>query len=116
MKLIDKAIVAAEIKRRRDASLMRQQNLKAIGQETVLNEMVAFELTKIISFLDTLEVKDVNLEKEISNYLKSHHLNIKDGGRIVFENGDSPNFLGDIRDIARHFFELGLKAQKEIEE
>ena len=68
---------------------------------------------EILSFLDTLEVKDVNLEKEISNYLKSHHLNIKDGGRIVFENGDSPNFLGDIRDIARHFFELGLKAKVE---
>jgi hypothetical protein len=47
---------------------MRQQNLEAIGQETVLNEMIAFELNRIISLIDTLEVKEVDLEKEQKKY------------------------------------------------
>jgi hypothetical protein len=51
----------AEIEKRRDAALTRQHHLDAIGQETVLNEMVAFELNRIISLVDTLEVKDVDL-------------------------------------------------------
>jgi hypothetical protein len=53
----------------------------------------------------------VDLEKEIHNYLDNHGLNIQDGGRIVFDNGDTPNFLFDFRDIAKYFYELGL-AQK----
>lgn len=56
-----------------------------------------------------LEVKDGNLEKEISDYLTSYHLHIKDGGRVVFDNNDSPNFMCDIRHIAKHFFELGIQ-------
>ena len=66
----------------------------------------------IISFLNTLETKEVDLDKEIYNYLDIHSLNIQDGGRIVFNNGDTPNFWCDFRDIAKHFYELGLKAQK----
>ena len=67
----------------------------------------------VISAIDTLEVKEVDLEKEISNYLDNHNLNIQDGCRIVFNNGDTPNFLCDFRDIAKHFFELGLKSKGE---
>ena len=57
---IDKSALVAEIEKRRDAALARQHNLKAIGQETVLNEMIANELNRIISFLDHLEVKEVD--------------------------------------------------------
>lgn len=64
-KYIPKADVVAEIEKRRDAALTRQHNLNAIGQETVLNEMLAYELNRIISFLDTIEVKEVvDLDKE----------------------------------------------------
>ena len=66
---ITKATVIAEIERRRDAALMRQQNLDAIGQETTHNEMVASELNRIISFIDTLEVKEVD-EKLAKTYLQ----------------------------------------------
>lgn len=69
MELIEKSAVVAEIERRRDAALMRQQNLEAIGQETTHNEMVASELNRIISFLDTLEVKEVN-EELAKSYLQ----------------------------------------------
>ena len=52
---IDKDTLVTKIERRRDAALMRQQNLEAIGQETVINEMIANELNKIISIIDTLK-------------------------------------------------------------
>lgn len=51
--------LVAEIEKRRDAALMRQQNLESIGQETVINKMIAYELNRIISFIGTLEVKEV---------------------------------------------------------
>ena len=71
-------------------------------------------LSKAENIIDTLEVKEVNLEKEVEAYMNVHNLHTQDGGRIVFENGDAPNFWCDFRDIAKHFFELGLKAQINI--
>lgn len=50
----------------------------------------------ILSFLDTLDVKEVDLEKEYKDFIKS------DNGRSMFET-------------AKHFYELGLKAAQEGE-
>lgn len=95
MKLIDKDALVAEIEKRRDAALVRQHNLETIGQETVLNEMEANELNRIITFINTLEVKDVDLNEEIKlNY------NPVDG--LEFE---------EYKRIAKYYFELGLKAR-----
>ena len=57
-------------------------------------------LRALLSFLDTLEVKEVNLNKEIESYFKGF--------------GKFPSVgIDDCIDIAKHFFELGLiKAQK----
>ena len=96
-KYISKSALIAEIEKRIDAALTRQHNLKAIGQETVLNEMLANELNRIISFLDTLEVKEVDLDKEITDYLEEF---IADPTKSYF------------RQAMLHFFELGLKARK----
>jgi hypothetical protein len=63
---IPKSALVAEIERLRDGALIRQKNLESIGQETVLNDMLASELNRILSFINTLEVKEVDLEKEIS--------------------------------------------------
>lgn len=60
---ISKSALVTEIEKRRDAALTRQKNLESIGQETVLNEMVANELNRILSFIDTLEVKEVDIDK-----------------------------------------------------
>ena len=53
-------------------------------------------LEYIHSLLDTIEVKEVDLEKEIEKYLKQY--NMLAVGKKEFT------------DIAKHFFELGLKA------
>jgi hypothetical protein len=115
MKLIDKAAVVAEIERRRDAFLMRQQNLEAIGQETVLNEMVASELNRIISFLDTIETKEEDLKKEFCDYLEGN-FKIGTTGILLSKNDGEPINTIKLLAFAKHFFELGRvassKAQK----
>lgn len=100
---ISKAAVVAEIEKRRDAALMRQHNLEAIGQETVLNEMVANELNRILSLLDTIETKEVDLEKEIKDTCRGYRIN---------ESHEQELGKRDIENIAHYFYELGLKAQR----
>lgn len=98
--LIDKDALIAEIERRRNAALMRQRNLEAIGQETVSNEMVAFDFGRILSFINTLEVKDVNLERVIDKWI--------DDTAITHEDCS----IADVISTAKHFFELGIKTMK----
>ena len=91
----------AEMERRRDAALMRQQNLESIGQESVINEMVANELNRIISFTDTLEVKEVDLD---ALGILAEHLLACDA------HGVSPNYSGGELDLLEEL--KNNKAQK----
>ena len=50
--------------------------------------------------LDTLEVKEVELTQETSNFIDTYYKDAKIGHKL------------SIRRAAKHFFELGLKAQK----
>ena len=86
---IDKAALVAEIKRRKE--LVSDPVLS--GDDLMIGERNAY--FGLLSFLDTLEVKEVDLKKELANF----------------------DFMGcndarDIRNVAKHFFELGLKSQK----
>ena len=57
----------------------------------------------ILSFLDDLEVKEVDLEKEIEEV--KHNYKVDD-------NRHTSICSADIEWLANHFFELGLRAQK----
>ena len=81
--LIDKSTLVAEIKRRMNYWHFKSGLIRASYAEE--------EDREILSFLDTLEVKEVDLEKEWKEFLKD--------GDVGF------------KEIAKHFFELGLKAQ-----
>ena len=70
------------------------------------------ELEKLLSFIDTLEVKEVDLNRELDDYIKKERAWIKDDRSVEYNNGDSFNHIYDLRELAEHFFELGLKAQK----
>jgi len=60
MKYIDSEKLIAEIERLRDNALERQKNLEKIGQETIINKTIAFELNKVLSIIDSLQQdKDV---------------------------------------------------------
>ena len=109
-KYIPKSALVAEIEKLLFSFIEKSQKLQK-PQFTLMGKIDVLE--DLLRILNTLEVKEVDLEKEISNYLDNHNLNIQDGGRIVFNNGDTPNLLCDFRDIAKHFFELGLKTKEE---
>jgi hypothetical protein len=86
---IKKSDLVAEIERRRSKNAKNKLNLAA-----------SFEDNYLLSYLDTLEVKETNLDKEIESYFKGF-------GKFVSVGID------DCIDIAKHFFELGMKmAQK----
>ena len=58
------------------------------------------ECDDILAFLDTLDVKEVDINKEISRFIDAN-----------FEKATIGHKLS-LRRVAKHFFELGLKAQK----
>lgn len=75
-----------------------------------------FALDKVLSIIDTLEVKEVDLETSIDDYINSHFTEGCDGGMI----SDWYKVLGgvhykDLKEIAKHFFELGLKASCSVD-
>jgi len=84
---IDKAAIVAEIERRQD---YYKRNLLLINAEYCIEEDNA-----ILKFLDTLEVKEVDLEKEFDKCCENYMF---DDECEVY--------------TARKFFELGFKAQK----
>ena len=92
MKLIDKDKIVAEIERITDVLE------KNSGYYGIFGDAQMSICEKILSFLDTLEVKEVDLEKEMGKYLDVN--NIEYGFQVK------------LFDFAEHFFELGLKAQK----
>ena len=63
-------------------------------------------LDTLLDFLDTLEVKEMDLEKEITPSSVENMLCYF--GVQSIDDMDSEN----LAEFARHFFELGLKAQK----
>lgn len=63
--------------------------------------------------INSLEVKEVDLDSQIEDYINSHFTEVCDGGMI----SDWYKVLGgvhykDLAEIAKHFYLLGLKAQK----
>lgn len=108
MKLIDKDALETEIKRRMDENRGKQSLPQYFG-------MVEEDLN-ILSFLDTLKVKEVDLYKELDDYIYTHdgrkrlaleldwkycNLTLKGGNEII--------------KFAKHFYELGLKASCSVD-
>lgn len=87
MKLIDKEKVVEEIN-----SILNSYDPNEITSGR-------YALIKLREFLDTLEVKEVDLEKEIA-LVKGDYEQVD----VAWNN--------DFDFIARHFFELGLKAKE----
>ena len=85
---IDKAALVAEIERRRNDYI-----------NSFMTEQV-YMLNNVLDFLDTIEVKEVDLDEEYKVFVE------KDPVYNQLVNG----IVG--KAIAKHFFELGLKAQK----
>ena len=90
MKLIDKDALLAEIDRR----------IKVLQKNPYENHKTICHLDSLKQSIDSLEVKEVDLEKECFKYFENNDLCIHD----------------EYIKFARYFFELGLKAQITQEE
>lgn len=89
MELIDKAAVVAEIKR-----IEYETNYKPFTDEVIGERNIC---RKIRQVLDTLEVKEVDLEEKLFKWL--------------CDNCDDAGYFNRL-ELAKYFFELGLKTQK----
>ena len=90
MELINIDTIVEEIERRLEAIA----NVSSENRElAAIQGAQQYELINLIQFIDTLEVREVDLEKEYKKFINCNN------GRSMFET-------------AKHFFELGLKASK----
>lgn len=106
MKLVDKDTLVTEIKKRQKEEVFYDED-GSFASWADQNHYSTLESIK--NFLDILEVKEVDLEKEIIDWWNTHYSE-KD---YTFE-GHAGHYLENstVIDIAKYFFELGLKAQK----
>lgn len=102
---IDKAVVAAEMSK----WLTRYKKLLMDIDKTIYDNIDSISMLEskidvlhsVYHYLDTLEVKEVDLEKEIDRYCESIQ---------AWPIQEAP--YTSIEKCAHHFYELGLKAQK----
>lgn len=101
---IDKDAVVAEIERlilNGQTELKESEERKDYESYVALAERIA-TCINVLSFLDTLEVKEVNLDREIRRYRMRNSI-------IQHREESLYDYMAN---VAKHFFELGLKAQK----
>jgi hypothetical protein len=111
--LIDKATIVAELERRKSELQSRIAELSTFESNTLGLFQEVDLYNDILSFLDTLETKEVDLEKELENLIEKEKAFVTDNREIKYYNGDSFNHIYELEFIAKHFYELGLKARKE---
>jgi len=95
---IDKSALVAEIKIRRDSFYSLSESCEKGTPAKAGFYAQAQTLEGILSFLDNIEVKEVDLEKELDAMITPE---------LKFHKA-----LPSLFDVAKHFFELGIKAQK----
>ena len=96
MKLIDRDAVVAEID-----SMLKSVEHTSHCDEISFNSGRWKALTSIKDFLDTFEVKEVDLEKEYEEFV------VDDPILGNFITNDTMGMM-----VAKHFFELGLKTKR----
>lgn len=102
MKLIDKDAIVAEIERRLEkianASSENNRELSTIpGAQQ-------YELISLVQYINTLEVKEVDINNEIAQFIDTNFEKATIGHRL------------SLKRTAKHFFELGLNAKMGGEE
>ena len=92
MELIDKSALVAEIEKRLHANGAFDE----VGDEAWSEDVGMCNAYKsILSFLNTLEVKDIDLDLEIT----------------LWANAIPEIRLDDVERLAKYFFELGIKSK-----
>ena len=98
---IDKDALVAEIERLKTI-YKDDENIRHVAKYNILVDF--------LYFINTLEVKEVDLEKEIKEQTDKYYSQCEKKLQEMCDDNDI-SFL-TLDNFARHFFELGLKAQK----
>lgn len=112
---IDKTAVIVEIEREKAYA-------QTLSDNAINNSMKQFYdgmkecCNELLNSLDTLEVKEVDLEEELKSLIEKEKAFVTDNREVKYYNGDSFNHIYELEFIAKHFFELGLKVQKGSDE
>lgn len=120
MKLIDKETLIAEIERLAEVGRTNANVFNKHRKEKAIWLQQAGVCNRILSFINTLEVKEVDLEKEIKNRIDSLS-NLYCYMEDLFINGNEEEGVypipekvtNELFEFAKHFFELGLKTKGE---
>jgi hypothetical protein len=86
------------------------QSFDSLSRE---KQVALWYVKSIMSSINTLEVKEVDFGSEVYKYI-DERFNVYDDGNKTLQTKDKKSLIGmvDVENIAKHFFELGLKAQK----
>lgn len=101
---INKSALVAEIERLKSEHIKHTRN-------KFCAEWSCGVLDNILSFINTLEVKEAVLEKEINKYISDNFFGSETICFFANRTKEEPNDQ-DIALCAKHFFDLGLRAQK----
>lgn len=112
--LIDKDALVAETEKFKAEALHKKSQCKRHGLEKIMHQIGAYN--KMLSFIDTLEVREVDLDKETTHYLLYEHCSPLNE---IMHKADLKSEMQYHKDIEKAFkagFELGIqvsnKAQK----
>lgn len=108
MKLIDKDKVTAEIKRRIDMINENAAFYSSSSEHDYLCRIQEKVYKDLLSFLDTIEEKEVDLEKELERL--DNTLFDLDG--VAVQGATYYLTVEDVKDIAKRFYEMGLNTRK----
>ena len=103
---IDKSALVAEIERRIENNTEWKDACKTLA--VIAANQAIEEDKKILSIIDTIELKEMDLEK-VFNDEYSKFSNDTDAMDYAF-----PIDLADYKDFAKHFFELGLNTSNPL--
>lgn len=105
MNYIDKDRIVAEIEKWQDEIKKGIFSIPLTGSDRAYAAYEYEILGKVKSVIDTIKVKEVDLEKEIMDYFDNQPIVTRSGG-VAYQ------LIPSAETIAKHFFALGLKAQK----
>lgn len=109
MRLINKDALVAELEKLRNNAWESFQR----GNSTEEQYYLRYGVTQdILSLINNFEVKEVDLEKEIDNYIYTNNGRQRLALELDWKQCNITFNGGKLIDFAKHFFELGLKVQK----
>jgi hypothetical protein len=101
---INKDALVAELKKRIDDYWSDSENTMGI---------YPYALEEVIKYTDTLEVKEADLDKELNEYFEGWRTNYYSETEELLKNNGCTVDIDDVKEIARHFYELGLNVNND---